>query len=118
MQLVELPVDFARRYPHELSGGEKQRVGLCRAMVLGPPVFLLDETFGALDPITRNELHGEFRRLQKSEARTIVMVTHDLREAVSLADQIVVMHEGRIVQSGPSDEGGTTIRSGRYARLF
>ncbi len=104
MRLVELPQEYAERYPHELSGGEKQRVGLCRAMVLGPPVFLLDEPFGALDPITRREIHGEFKRLQKSEARTIVMVTHDLREALSLADQIVVMHKGRVVQNGPSGE--------------
>jgi len=98
MRLVELPGNYADRYPHELSGGEQQRVGLCRAMVLDPPVFLLDEAFGALDSITRNEIHGEFERLQQLAPRTIVMVTHDLREAVRLAQRLVILENGELVQ--------------------
>jgi osmoprotectant transport system ATP-binding protein len=104
MDLVELPEAHAGRYPHELSGGQQQRVGLCRAMMLDPPIFLLDEPFGALDAVTKNEIHGEFARLQRSEPRTVVMVTHDLREAVRLADYIVVLHEGRVIQHGTREE--------------
>jgi len=104
MDLVELPWEYAARYPHELSGGQQQRVGLCRAMILDPPVFLLDEPFGALDPITRSEIHVEFARLQKATARTIVLVTHDVREAVKLAERMVILHEGRVVQQGTTPE--------------
>jgi osmoprotectant transport system ATP-binding protein len=100
MKLVNLPLAYARRHPHELSGGQQQRVGLCRAMMLNPRIFLLDEPFGALDPITRNEIHREFLRLQESEARTIVLVTHDLREARKLAQRLVVLDGGRMVQHG------------------
>jgi osmoprotectant transport system ATP-binding protein len=100
MKLVDLPLDYARRYPHELSGGQQQRVGLCRAMMLNPRIFLLDEPFGALDPITRNEIHHEFLRLQQSEARTIVLVTHDLREALKLAQRLVVLDRGQVAQQG------------------
>jgi osmoprotectant transport system ATP-binding protein len=116
MGLVELPTDHAGRYPHELSGGEQQRVGLCRAMMLDPPIFLLDEPFGALDPMTRAEIHREFIRLQRVSARTIVLVTHDLREAVKLAERLVVLEGGRVLQHAsvrdllarPADE---TVRS-------
>lgn len=104
MELVNLPLAYAPRYPHELSGGEQQRVGLCRAMVLNPQIFLLDEPFGALDPMTRNEIQREFLHLQRSEARTIVLVTHDLREAVKLAQQLVVLDRGRVVQQGTCTE--------------
>lgn len=104
MALVELPPAYRGRYPHELSGGQQQRVGLCRAMMLGPSVFLLDEPFGALDPITRSEIHKEFIRLQSSEPRTIVLVTHDLREAVKLAQHIVILDRGRLVQHGTREQ--------------
>ncbi len=104
MTLVNLPLSYAQRYPHELSGGEQQRVGLCRAMILNPQIFLLDEPFGALDPITRNEIHREFLHLQRSEARTIVLVTHDLREALKLAQRLVVLDRGRVVQHGTGVE--------------
>ncbi|NIR50217.1 ATP-binding cassette domain-containing protein [candidate division KSB1 bacterium] len=100
MDLVDLPSSYTDRYPHELSGGEQQRVGLCRAMILNPKIFLLDEAFGALDALTRSEIHQEFLKLQKMEARTIVLVTHDLREAIKLADQIVILNEGNIEQVG------------------
>jgi len=104
MERVGLPWTFAMRYPHELSGGQQQRVGLCRAMMLQPPLFLLDEPFGALDPITRNEIQQEFLRLQQLEPRTIVLVTHDLHEALRLAQRLIVLDHGRIAQHGPGDE--------------
>ncbi len=104
MQLVALPLEYSRRYPHELSGGQQQRVGLCRAMMLNPRIFLLDEPFGALDPITRHEIHREFLRLQQSAARTMVLVTHDVREALKLAQRLVVLDRGHLVQHGPCAE--------------
>lgn len=104
MNLVGLSWEYAVRYPHELSGGQQQRVGLCRAMMLNPPIFLLDEPFGALDPVTRQEIHQEFLRLQASEPRTMVLVTHDLREAIKLAQRLMVLERGRIVQHGPCQE--------------
>ena len=104
MERVGLPWTFATRYPHELSGGQQQRVGLCRAMMLQPPLFLLDEPFGALDPVTRNDIQQEFLRLQQSEPRTIVLVTHDLREALKLAQRLIVLERGRIAQHGPGEE--------------
>lgn len=104
MKLVDLPLDYARRYPHELSGGEQQRVGLCRAMMLNPKIFLLDEPFGALDPITKDEIHQEFLKLQRVEPRTIILVTHDLREALKLAQYLVILDGGRLMQHGTCDE--------------
>jgi osmoprotectant transport system ATP-binding protein len=104
MQLVGLPLAYRRRYPHELSGGQQQRVGLCRAMVLNPRIFLLDEPFGALDPITRKDIHREFLRLQALEARTIVLVTHDLSEALKLAQRLMVLDRGCLVQHGTCEE--------------
>jgi osmoprotectant transport system ATP-binding protein len=104
MRLTGLPLDFAKRYPHQLSGGQQQRVGLCRAMMLNPKIFLLDEAFGALDPITRHEIHDEFLHLQNVEPRTIVMVTHDLKEALKLAQQIVILNKGRIEQIGSGEQ--------------
>jgi osmoprotectant transport system ATP-binding protein len=104
MGKVGLGWEYARRYPHELSGGQQQRVGLCRAMMLNPPVFLLDEAFGALDPITRREIHRELLRLQAAEPRTMILVTHDLHEAMTMAQQMIVLNQGRIVQSGPCTE--------------
>lgn len=104
MNGVGLSWEYAGRYPHELSGGQQQRVGLCRAMMLDPPVFLLDEPFGALDPVTRREIHGEFRRLQAAAPRTMILVTHDLREALRLAQRLIVLDHGRVVQHGPCAE--------------
>jgi len=104
VNLVNLPADYFNKYPHQLSGGEQQRVGLCRAMMLNPKIFLLDEAFGALDPITRSEIHAEFIKLQKLEARTIILVTHDLREAFKLADKVVILNEGQVEQIGTRKE--------------
>jgi len=104
MNLVDLPLSYATKYPHELSGGEQQRVGLCRAMMLDPKIFLLDEPFGALDPITRSELHNEFMKLQRLAPRTVVLVTHDLREALKLAEWMVILKSGKIEQLGTCQE--------------
>ncbi|MBT5187827.1 MAG: ATP-binding cassette domain-containing protein, partial [Kordiimonadaceae bacterium] len=86
------------------SGGQQQRVSLCRAMMLNPPLLLLDEPFSALDPITKSYIHAEFEKLQKAEARTILLVTHDMEEAVKLAENIVVIQNGKIIQHGKTED--------------
>ena len=104
MKLVNLNPEYLEKYPYQLSGGEQQRVGLCRAIFLNPKIFLLDEAFGALDAFTRSEIHTELLKLQKFEPRTIVMVTHDLREALKLGDRIMIVEKGAIQQFGTKDE--------------
>jgi len=102
LELVGLPPrEFAARWPDELSGGQRQRVGVARALAADPPVVLMDEPFGALDPITRAELHREFQRIQRQLRKTVVLVTHDLREAFLLADRIGVLDAGSLVACGP-----------------
>jgi osmoprotectant transport system ATP-binding protein len=97
LRLVGLPAtEFAARYPHELSGGQRQRVGLARALAAEPPILLMDEPFGALDPITRAELQTEFKNLQQKLGKTIVFVTHDVGEALRLGDRIGLMEAGRL----------------------
>lgn len=103
LALMELDPALASRFPHELSGGQQQRVSLCRAMMLEPPLLLLDEPFSAVDPITRSGIHDHFRRLAEAEPVTVVLVTHDLREAVDLASELVVLAAGKVVRSGPRD---------------
>jgi osmoprotectant transport system ATP-binding protein len=88
--------DLAERYPSELSGGQRQRVGIARALAADPPILLMDEPFGALDPITRSEIQSEFGKLQKQLSKTIVFVTHDVGEALMLGDRIALMEEGRL----------------------
>jgi len=95
--------DISARYPVELSGGQQQRVGLCRALMLQPRLLLLDEPFSAIDPITRGDIYRHFQRIQRQEAISTVLVTHDMREAVRLASWLVIMQCGRILQSGPTD---------------
>ncbi len=105
LNLVGLPADeFGNRYPAELSGGQQQRVGVARALASDPPVVLLDEPFGALDPITREQLQGEFKKLKKRLKKTMVFVTHDIFEAVSLGDRICLMKEGELAQIGTPKE--------------
>ncbi|CAN5179844.1 N/A [soil metagenome] len=104
INLVSLPDHIYKKYPTELSGGEQQRVGICRALFLDPPILLMDEPFGSLDPLTRYEIHGEFIRLQQKSPRTTLLVTHDMREAKKLADDILVIDNGMIQQFGPSKE--------------
>jgi len=101
LELVGLPAaDYAKRYPRQLSGGQRQRVGVARALAADPPLVLLDEPFGALDPITRAELQREFRALQARLRKTAVFVTHDMREAALVGDRIALLAGGRLVAAG------------------
>jgi osmoprotectant transport system ATP-binding protein len=98
------PDDFRERHPRELSGGQRQRVGVARALALDPDVLLMDEPFGALDPITRSTLQQEFLALERLVAKTVVIVTHDLDEAFLLADRVAILDQGTLVQVGTPDE--------------
>lgn len=98
------PAEYARRRPTQLSGGQAQRVGIARALAADPEYLLMDEPFGALDAVTRDQLQDELLEIQKTMAKTIVFVTHDLFEALRLGDRIAVMHEGRLEQVGEADE--------------
>jgi len=89
---------YSRRYPHELSGGERQRVGVARALGGDPPVLLMDEPFGAVDPVTRSRLQRQFLQLQKELRKTIVFVTHDIEEAATLGDRIAVLSKGGVLE--------------------
>lgn len=113
LELVEMSPDaFMDRYPVELSGGEQQRIGVLRALAHDPDIILMDEPFGALDPITREQLQGELKQLQRNVNKTIIFVTHDMDEAIRLGDRIVIMKEGRVIQvaspqhmlNSPADE--------------
>ena len=99
LDLVGLPaVEYGGRYPSELSGGQQQRIGLARALAADPPLMLMDEPFSAVDPITRDRLQNDFLDLQRTVSKTVVFVTHDIDEAVKMADRIAVMRDGRLVQ--------------------
>jgi osmoprotectant transport system ATP-binding protein len=98
------PAQFATRYPRELSGGQRQRVGIARALAADPPLLLLDEPFGALDPVTRVELQQQFLDLRKGLNKTTLFVTHDVREALLLGTRIGVLHSGRLVFLGGRSE--------------
>ena len=105
LQLVGLaPDQFAQRKPRELSGGQRQRVGVARALAAEPPILLMDEPFGALDPVTRAELQREFQALARRLGKTIVFVTHDLREALLLASRIILLEKGRVVAAAEPEE--------------
>ncbi len=98
LSLVAMPYDqYAGRYPHELSGGQRQRVGLARALAANPRILLMDEPFGALDPLTRAELQREFTALRKRLGTTVAFVTHDVAEALLLADRIALLEEGKMI---------------------
>jgi osmoprotectant transport system ATP-binding protein len=92
------PASYRDRYPHQLSGGQRQRVGVARALAADPPVLLMDEPFGAIDPITRARLQDEFRRLQADLRKTVVFVTHDIEEAVKLGDRIAILNVGGVLE--------------------
>ncbi|MBK9180035.1 MAG: betaine/proline/choline family ABC transporter ATP-binding protein [Acidimicrobiales bacterium] len=106
LQLVGLdPPTYRDRYPHQLSGGQQQRVGVARALGADPPVLLMDEPFGAIDPITRDRLQNEFLRLQAELGKTVLFVTHDVEEAVKLGDRIAILAEGGVLaQTGTPSE--------------
>ena len=95
---------FAGRYPHQLSGGQRQRVGLARALAAGPSILLMDEPFGALDPLTRAEMQDMLRDLLEKLKKTVLLVTHDLDEALYLASRIVLLEEGRVVTDVPAED--------------
>ena len=97
LELVSLEQADGRRYPAELSGGQRQRVGLARALAADPPVLLMDEPFGALDPITRTRLQGELRRLHHEVAKTVIFVTHDVDEAITMGDRIAILRPGGVL---------------------
>lgn len=104
LSLVDMnPEVYTKRYPAELSGGQQQRVGVLRALAAEPDVILMDEPFGSLDPITRGQLQDEFKNLQEKLKKTIIFVTHDMDEALKMADRIVLMRDGRIVQVDTPD---------------
>jgi osmoprotectant transport system ATP-binding protein len=103
LELIGLaPDNYGARWPDELSGGQRQRVGVARALAADPPVLLMDEPFGALDPVTRRQLQDEFRRIQSRLRKTVLMVTHDMAEAMALADRIGVLDAGRLIWCGPA----------------
>ncbi|MGV8905676.1 MAG: betaine/proline/choline family ABC transporter ATP-binding protein [Acetobacterium sp.] len=105
MEMVGMSYDeYAHKYPSELSGGQQQRIGVLRALAASPPIVLMDEPFGALDPMTRSTLQEEIQKLHKKLKKTIVFVTHDMNEALDLADKIIFMDKGEIVQMATPDE--------------
>ncbi|MFP3960527.1 MAG: ABC transporter ATP-binding protein [Spirochaetaceae bacterium] len=118
LELVGLdPEAYRRKYPHELSGGEAQRIGVARALAADPPIMLMDEPFGAVDPLNREVLQKEFVALQRKLKKTVVFVTHDLDEAIRLADEIILMREGEIVQAG-SPERILAAPASEFVRSF
>ena len=105
LEMVGLPPgDFADRRPRELSGGERQRVGVARALAADPPIVLMDEPFGALDPIARRAIQREFLGWKRRLGKAVLLVTHDLREAFRLGDRVAVMERGRLRQAGTREE--------------
>ena len=119
LAIVDLaPSEFADRYPHELSGGQQQRVGVARALAADPPYLLMDEPFGALDAITRDALQQEVLELKQKLRKTIVFVTHDIFEALTLADRIAVMHEGRLHQADTIEKLAKAPATDYVRRLF
>jgi len=98
LEMMNMPLEFLDRYPHELSGGQRQRIGVARGMATDPPVMLMDEPFGAVDPINRNLLQNEFLRLQQEIRKTILFVTHDINEAIKMGDKIAILNVGGILE--------------------
>ena len=115
LALVGLPPEeFSGRWPDQLSGGQRQRVGVARALAADPPVILMDEPFGALDPLTRAELQREFLRIQRQLRKTVILVTHDMREACTLADRVGVLDDGVLVACDtPAGLRGSNVESVR-----
>jgi osmoprotectant transport system ATP-binding protein len=105
MEMIGLnPEEYRKRFPWELSGGQQQRIGVARAMAADPPVMLMDEPFGALDPIIREHLQNEFLRIQKNVKKTILFVSHDIDEAIRLGDKIAIFNKGELMQFGTPDD--------------
>jgi osmoprotectant transport system ATP-binding protein len=104
LELVGLEPDDARRYPGQFSGGQRQRIGVARAMAADPPIMLMDEPFGAIDPITRERLQSDFLRLHAEVRKTVIFVTHDIDEAIQMGHRMAILKEGELVQYGTPDE--------------
>ncbi|WP_380181256.1 ABC transporter ATP-binding protein [Kalamiella sp. sgz302252] len=118
LALLNMEEAFRHRYPHQLSGGQQQRVGVARALAADPEVLLMDEPFGALDPVTRAALQQEIIRIHRLSGKTILMVTHDIDEALALADRLVLMDSGKVVQQGTPTELLTRPASEFVRRFF
>ena len=118
MRLMGLDAALADRYPHQLSGGQQQRAGICRAMLLQPEILLLDEPFSGVDPIARAEIHTRFKALMQAEPATVLLVTHDIHEAVRLARDLVVLDAGRVLQSGRLQDVMSEPANAAVASLF
>lgn len=119
LELVSLPpTDYRWRTPDALSGGQRQRIGVARALAAEPKIMLMDEPFGALDPLTRDELQAEFKAIHDRLGLTTVMVTHDMTEALLLADRVAVMREGRLIRIGTPNEMLTDPRDEYVAKLM
>ncbi|MEA2276943.1 MAG: osmoprotectant transport system ATP-binding protein [Solirubrobacteraceae bacterium] len=104
LELVGLEPDDARRYPGQFSGGQRQRIGVARAMAADPPIMLMDEPFGAIDPITRERLQSDFLRLHAEVRKTVIFVTHDIDEAIQMGDRMAILKDGELVQYGTPDD--------------
>ena len=117
LEEMGLDASLADRYPHQLSGGQQQRVGLCRALMLKPGLLLLDEPFSAVDPITRMELYEQFIHAQRHEGVSALLVTHDMREAVKLAQYLVIVGSGEVLQAGETEAVLAAPMPGYVARL-
>lgn len=115
MTLMALSEQLKHRYPHELSGGQQQRVGICRALFLKPEILLLDEPFSGVDPLTRRDIHERFMTLMAAEPATVVLVTHDMDEATRLAEELIIIQDGKIMRRG---KAGQQPDSAYVARLF
>src|ERR1700688_5194084 len=120
LQMVGLELPIAARYPHQLSGGQRQRVGVARALAADPAILLMDEPFGALDPLTRDELQREFLSLQQRLNKTVVFVTHDLREALRLGSRIALMDAGRLITVLPPEQflRSSNVWASAYVQAF
>lgn len=120
MQVIGLAPDLRTRYPHQLSGGQRQRVGVARALAADPEILLMDEPFGALDAITRTEIHKEFLQLQRRLRKTIVMVTHDIHEALLLGTRIALVDHGELLGIWTKEEfaGSSDARIKQYLDAF
>ena len=118
MRMMGLASELERRYPHQLSGGQQQRVGICRALLLHPELLLLDEPFSGVDPLTRAEIHSRFKALLRAEPATVLLVTHDIHEAVKLASDLIVLDAGRVLQAGPLSDVMRQPADAQVASLF
>ena len=119
MELVGLdPDEHARRYPSQLSGGQRQRVGLARAMAADPPLMLMDEPFGAIDPITRERLQNDFLRLHREIRKTVVFVTHDIDEAIKMGDRVCILREGGILAQYDTPENILAAPADEFVAQF